>query len=59
MKKFLPLMAILAAGIAAIASANARGGWDGNGLSVSGFDLCSLDAKQIKDCPAGVEVPNS
>lgn len=59
MKKFLPVVAILAAGIAAIASANARGGWDGNGLSVNGFDLCSLDEKQFKDCPAGVEVPNS
>jgi hypothetical protein len=59
MNKFLPVVAILAAGIAAIASANARGGWDGNGLSVSGFDLCSLDENQIKDCPAHVEIPNS
>ncbi len=59
MQKFLPVVAILIAGIAAIASANARGGWDGNGLSVSGFDLCSLGEKQIKDCPAGVDLPNS
>ena len=59
MKKFLPAVAILAAGIAAIASANARGGWDGNGLSVSGFDLCSLDEKQVKGCSASVEIPSS
>ena len=59
MQKFLPVVTILIVGIAAIASANARGGWDGNGLSVSGFDLCSLDEKQIKNCPVGVEVPNS
>jgi hypothetical protein len=58
MRKFLPVAAILIAGITAIATAYARGGWDGNGLSVSGFDLCSLGEKQIKDCPPGIEVPN-
>ncbi len=46
MKKLLPAAALVAICLAAVATANARGGWDGNGLSVSGFDMCSLDNVQ-------------
>ncbi len=46
MKKLLPAAALVAICLAAVATANARGGWDGNGLSVSGFDTCSLNNVQ-------------
>lgn len=50
MKKFLPAVAILVAAIAAIASAQARGGWDGNGLSIGGIDPCALNDNQVNGC---------
>ncbi len=49
MKKLLPAAALVAFCLAAASTANARGGWDGNGLSVSGFDMCSLSNAQCAE----------
>jgi hypothetical protein len=46
MRKLLPAAALAVLCLAAATTANARGGWDGNGLSASGFDMCSLDNAQ-------------
>jgi hypothetical protein len=49
MRKLLPAAALAVLCLAAAATAHARGGWDGNGLSASGFDMCSLDNAQCAD----------